>query len=258
MLDEPAHAASSHSVASSYEAPEEVPYEVQGNAAKWHVTVSPYLWAAGLRGNLHLRGYHAAVHQSFGDILSNLKVGGMGLVEVRHRRVGMLVDTFFLRIGDQKAILVPHLAMDPEVGLHSTIFTLTPQLAYRLYDHRLFAVDALAGLEYLHLGVGFKLQAGPQFHLSHSVSSNWADGLAGARFLLRPTPRVRAYLIGNAGGGGARPNWQLNYGVGYRVTPHVTAQLGYRRVYFDRHEGDGFSFDTTVQGLLFGATIHLR
>ena len=48
----------------------------------WHVSVSPYLWLAGLDGNVNVFGQQASVHQSFGDILSNLKFGVMGLTEL--------------------------------------------------------------------------------------------------------------------------------------------------------------------------------
>ena len=69
----------------------------------WHVSASPYLWLAGLNGDLNLSGHEAAVHQSFGDIFSNLKVGFMGLGEVRRGRVGVLTDLLFVRVGDQGA-----------------------------------------------------------------------------------------------------------------------------------------------------------
>ena len=43
----------------------------------WHLSVSPYLWFAGLDGTLTLDGHAVGVHQSFADIFSNLKFGVM-------------------------------------------------------------------------------------------------------------------------------------------------------------------------------------
>src|ERR1700761_7442911 len=74
---------------------------------QWHISASPYLWLAGLNGNLNLAGHEAAVHQSFADIFSNLKVGFMGLTEVRRGHIGILTDLLFVRVGDQAAVPVP-------------------------------------------------------------------------------------------------------------------------------------------------------
>ncbi len=62
----------------------------------WHISASPYLWMAGLNGNLSIAGHEAAVHQSFGDIFSNLKFGVMGLTEVRRGQIGILTDLLFV------------------------------------------------------------------------------------------------------------------------------------------------------------------
>jgi hypothetical protein len=111
----------------------------------WHVSASPYLWLAGLDGNLNLLGHEAAVHQSFSDIFSNLKVGFMGMAEVRRGRVGLLTDLIFVRIGDQGAVPVPQLPVTVQVKLTSTTFTLTPEFAYRVYSQKHFAADVLGG-----------------------------------------------------------------------------------------------------------------
>jgi hypothetical protein len=98
----------------------------------WHMSVSPYLWAAGFDGNLSLMGHDAAVHQSFGDIFSNLKFRFMGLGEVRRGRVGLLTDVLFLRAADETAVAVPQLPISVQVKLTASTFLLTPLVAYRV------------------------------------------------------------------------------------------------------------------------------
>jgi hypothetical protein len=114
----------------------------------WHVSASPYLWLAGLDGDLNLSGHEAAVHQSFGDIFSNLKVGFMGLGEVRRGRVGVLTDLLFVRVGDQGAVPVPQLPFPVQAKLTSTTFTLTPEFAYRVYSQKHFAADVVGGFRF--------------------------------------------------------------------------------------------------------------
>ena len=133
----------------------------------WHVSASPYLWLAGLNGDLNLSGHEAAVHQSFGDIFSNLKVGFMGLGEVRRGRVGVLTDLLFVRVGDQGAVPVPQLPFPVQVKLTSTTFTLTPEFAYRVYSQKHFAADVLGGFRFYHVGANSNFNAGPLGQFSY-------------------------------------------------------------------------------------------
>lgn len=224
----------------------------------WHISASPYLWMAGLNGNLSIAGHEAAVHQSFGDIFSNLKFGVMGLTEVRRGQIGILTDLLFVRVGDQKAIAVPQLPFPVNVELTTNTFTLTPELAYRVYSQKYFSADVLGGLRYYHLGAHSDFDAGPLGQFTYSGADNWADAVGGARLLVRPTPKIGAFFIGDAGGGGSSPTWQIAFGAGYRVTKRTTVQLGYRRLYFNRNGGSPTSLDATQQGLVLGTTIRLR
>lgn len=224
----------------------------------WHVRASPYLWLAGLDGNLNLAGHDAAVHQSFGDIFSNLKVGFMGLGEVRRGRVGMLTDLLFVRVGDQQAVPVPQLPFLVQVKLTTTTFTLTPAFVYRVYSEKHFAIDALGGFRYYHLGANSNFNAGPLGQASYKGTNNWADVTAGARLLARITPKIGAFLIGDAGGGGSSPTWEIAYGAGYKVMKNATAQIGYKRLYFNRQDGNSFGLEATQQGLVLGTTIRFR
>jgi hypothetical protein len=224
----------------------------------WHVSASPYLWLAGLDGNLNLAGHEAAVDQSFGDIFSNLKIGFMGLAEVRRGRVGVLTDLLFVRVGDQGAVPVPQLPISVQVKVTSTTFTLTPEVAYRVYSQRHLAVDALGGFRFYHLGANSNFNAGPLGQFSYSGSNNWADVTGGARVLAKVTPKIGAFLIGDAGGGGSKPTWEIAYGAGYKVLKNATAQIGYRRLYFNRQDGSSFGLEATQQGLVVGTTISFR
>jgi hypothetical protein len=145
-----------------------------------------------------------------------------------------------------------------QAKLTSTTFTLTPEFAYRIYSQKHFAADVLGGFRIYHLGANSNFNAGPLGQLSYSGSNNWADVTGGARLLARVTPKIGAFVIGDAGGGGSSPTWEIVYGAGYKVLKNATAQIGYRRLYFNRHDGSNFGLEATQQGLIIGTTIRFR
>lgn len=58
----------------------------------WRVTVSPYVWATSLDGNVTLAGRKAPVDVSASDAFDQLESVVMGDVEVRKGRWGAFVD----------------------------------------------------------------------------------------------------------------------------------------------------------------------
>ncbi|CAN5403172.1 hypothetical protein BH10ACI4_BH10ACI4_12690 [soil metagenome] len=224
----------------------------------WHVSLSPYLWLAGLNGTVGIGGHVADVHQSFGDILGNIKVGFMGFGEVRRGRIGLLTDVIYLRVGDQTAVSVTGLPFAVPIKATADAFTIKPAFAYRAYANRRIAIDATAGLRYWHLDAKVAAKTGAPSDITYSGSSNWADLTAGGRFTTSLTPHIGAFFLGDAGGGGASPVWQIATGIGYQVGKRSTLQFGYRRLYFNRRADNAFILESTMQGLVVGATFKLK
>jgi hypothetical protein len=53
--------------------------------SEWTFTIAPYLWAAGLQGDIGLFGRQPVhVDMSFGDIFDNLRFGGMVVGEAHN------------------------------------------------------------------------------------------------------------------------------------------------------------------------------
>jgi len=225
---------------------------------EWHASFSPYLWMAGLNGNVALLGHEVAVDQSFGDILGNLKFGFMGLTEVRRGSFGVLTDLLYIRLGDEGAVAVEQLPAAVNLKASANTFLLSPVVAYRVYADRVFAADALAGVRYYHLYASINGSVPGVGGETYSGTNNWADAVGGARFQLRLTHKAEAFFIGDAGGGGSSPTWQIVTGVGYQVAKRTALQVGYRHLYFNRQDGSSFGLDTTMEGFLVGATIRLK
>jgi hypothetical protein len=226
----------------------------------WHVSVSPYLWLAGLNGTVSLAGYKANVDQSFGDILGNLKFGVMGLSEVRRGRVGLLTDLIYVRLGDEGAIPVSRLPTTVNLKASVNTFTLTPEFGYRVFENKEGAIDVLAGFRYYHVSSSINANANQVGAISVSGTNDWADAIGGARFRANLTPKVGVFFLGDAGGGGSSPAWEIVTGAGYRWNQRLSTTVGYRRLYFDRQttSGNAFGLDVTQEGFILGATYRFR
>src|SRR5262249_48326729 len=93
-------------IATAQVEPETKKVDVPFHEDTWHVTISPYLWMAGMDGTLSIGGHEAQVKQSFTDIFSSLKFGVMGLTDIHRGRIGILTDVMWIRLGDEKSIPV--------------------------------------------------------------------------------------------------------------------------------------------------------
>jgi hypothetical protein len=224
----------------------------------WHISVSPYLWMAGMDGTVGFRRLQVDVKQSFSDIFENLKFGVMGLSEVRRGRIGFLTDLMYIRLGNEPAIPIAGLPGAIDVKTSLDTFTLTPYFSYRILGRKRASIDFLSGGRYYHIGASITANAGGPLRASASTTNNWADFVEGGRFTVNITPRVGAFFIGDAGGGGSVLTWQIVGGVGLKWSKRWSTQLGYRRLYFNRQTNNGFGLEQTQQGLILGATFRAR
>src|ERR1700741_4015389 len=65
----------------------------------WTFSFAPYFWAAGLSGNVGSFGLPKVdIHESFGDILSDLDFGFMAAGEARYDRFSILTDMIYARV----------------------------------------------------------------------------------------------------------------------------------------------------------------
>jgi hypothetical protein len=223
---------------------------------QWHIGFLPYLWFAGAHGTTGIRGINASMHASAGDLLSHFDIGLMGVVEVRKNRVVLPVDMMWARLSDSKSLpenVVGVNSIDTRVGQ----FVLSPKGGYRIIDGEKLKVDALAGLRYWHLGE--KLNFDPTVFNGLSSSQNWVDALGGGRMQLLLSPKASVMIAGDAGGGGASPDYQVVGLLGFKVKKNIILQAGWR--YLDvhyRNSGSAFLYDVAQSGALLGATIYFK
>jgi len=224
----------------------------------WHVNLSPYLWLAGMNGTVGFGGRAVQVNQSFRDLFSNLNVGVMGLSEVRRGPISLLTDLMYIRLGNETAIPITGLPNAIDVKTSLNTFTLTPYFGYRIFGNQRGSIQFISGGRYYHVSSTISTSAGGAGSISTSTSDNWADLVEGGRFQFNLTPRVNAFFLGDAGGGGSVLTWQMVGGAGYRWSKRWSTQLAYRRLYFNRQANNGVGIEQTQQGLVLGVTFCAR
>jgi len=222
----------------------------------WHVAVTPYVWFAGVHGDVGTHGLEASVHASFTDIFSYVNIGAMGVVELRYNRIVMPIDVMWIKLSDNKALPFDRVAASIKTKFNETMFT--PKIGYRLVDEKRFKVDAVFGLRYWHLGNTLTLQP-TQPGGGLYASANWVDAVGGAKFEALLTPKIVMTIFGDAGGGGAHSDYQVGGLLGLRVRKKMILQLGYRYVDVNyRPQQSTFLYDIVQSGIVLGATINLK
>jgi hypothetical protein len=222
----------------------------------WHFTVSPYLWFAGVHGNIAgPNGREFGFSASPGDLLSHFRIGLMGAVEPRYKRIVMPLDIMWIRLGSDRAL--PNTPGQGVANLHATEFFLTQKLGYRLIDSERLKIDALAGFRYWYFGENLSFTTNT---LNFSAVQSWVDPLVGGRITGILTPKVEVSIGGDVGGWGAgsQMDYQIFGLLGYRIKPALALQAGYRYLYFDYRRASGAYLDTATSGVLFGVSITLK
>jgi hypothetical protein len=223
----------------------------------WHVGITPYLWFAGVHGTSGALGHDASVHASFSDIFKYFNIGAMGVVEARYNRVLMPLDFMWMKLSDDKAIPVTDVAESVKAKMTETM--LTPKIGYRVADGKKVKVDALFGIRYWHLSTSLNLQP-TQIAGSFSQSASWVDAVAGGRITTILSRKAFATIVGDAGGGSARSDYQIGGFLGYQISRRWVLLAGYRYLSVDyRPNGKAqFVYDVDMPGLMFGATFNLK
>lgn len=225
----------------------------------WHVGISPYLWFPGAHGTVGALGHEAGFHASAGDLLSHFDIGFMGAVELRHKRLVVPIDFMWMKLSDNKGIPIGEAIGVNSVEVRATQSIFTPKFGFRFIDGKRVKVDALFGIRYWHVSTNLKLEPNPIGN-GFSDSANWVDGLGGAKIEAQLTPKAVMIILGDAGGGSARLDYQVAGLLGYKLCKRWTMLVGYRYldVNYRPPSQRSFIYNATLSGVIFGANFELK
>lgn len=221
----------------------------------WEISAGPYLWMAGLKGDMGVAEEVApvAIGLSFGDILSHLKFTLMGNFEARHGHFVATGDLLFLKMGASDNIDIREVDF-LDADLQTSTFVTTLTAGYRVVDKGRQSLDLFAGGRINSMKTELDL-TGPRRSFSGSKTETWVDPVIGLRLQAPMDQRWSLAAYGDIGGFGMGSDlsWQLMGVAKYELSRRWSMSGGWRHLDIDYHK-NGFVFDAAMDGPILGAT----
>jgi len=230
---------------------------------QWQFEVTPYLFAAAMKGTVGAKGVTTDIDLSFGDILDVLDFGAAGLFEARKGRWTFALDASYskLSIGGNRSFQGP-LGFSNNVALNVN-FTqqiYTPYVGYRVLDERT-KVDLIGGARYTSLesDLTLALTTGaallPDGSRSVGGSLNWWDPIIGVQVSAPIADKWSFVGYADVGvGGESDSTYQAQALLKWQFGKTFSAKFGYRYLAQD-YRKDGIVWDVKFSGPYIGLGI---
>ncbi len=220
----------------------------------WQVEVTPYVWMAGLSGDIQAGDVSGTIGASFSDILNSLDFGLMGLLQVRHGRLGFGFDGMYTRLTNDGTSSG---AGGESEGVHaeivSQLYAFT--VAYRVLDGRV-PVDVGVGARLMPTSAALELTSGDLAGARASGGNTAVDGFVGVRVSVPLSNRWALEGYADLGAGDSKLSWQALGGLKVRVSGTISLKLGYRYLSI-RNESPDLSSNIGEGGFYLGLGIRL-
>jgi len=216
----------------------------------WRFAVTPYLWFAGIEGDVGVGPLVSHVDLSPGDILDHLQFAAALYGEVRRQWFVGGMDAFYASVGDAKAVVFRGDTGSFNISLRQTI--LNPFVGYSV-GNATWTLDVLAGARYWRSRGELRVDRPNGQSRDFTTTVDWWDAIGGLRLTGSIVPRLRFTAGGDAGGGGANSDWQLHGDVGYDVSSIWTVGVLYRYLSVD-YSKSNFTQDVAFKGFAIAGT----
>jgi hypothetical protein len=218
----------------------------------WRFAVTPYLWLAGLEGDVGVGPLTSHVDLSPADILDALQFAASAYGEVRRQWFVGGIDALYVSVGGAKAIVFRGDTGSFNLSNRQTI--LQPFVGYSV-GNATWTLDVLAGARYWRSRNELSVDRPNGRSVDRTLLTDWWDATGGLRLTGTIIPRLRFTAGGDAGGGGAKSDWQLHGDVGYDVSSRWTVGIVYRFLSVD-YSKTNFLQDVDMKGLVLAGTYH--
>jgi hypothetical protein len=205
---------------------------------QWHFIAAPYMWFAGLKGDVSVKGVaDIPIDQSFSDIFSNFHFGFLGHFEGRKDRFGVATDIMYMNLHVPVATGRPVLG---QLGLDTTVKSTTLEGLgfYRVASggrkDNPAGLDVLVGARYYDMSTELNATLPTAGAVTSGKQSfSWVDGLIGTRFRAPLGSKVTFIGRGDIAGLGSKFTWNLEGDLAARLSEHWTTGAGWRHMSID-------------------------
>jgi len=220
-------------------------------AADWEFKLAPYLWFAGLEGDVAtIPGVPSApIDVSPSQALEDTEAALMLMFEARKARHGLFVDFIYTDVRSNEEVF-PNLGISLRSVSKSTI--LSGAYQYRLVEGEGNNLDLMGGLRYWEVDSALSF-TGP-LQVSGRNKEDWVDPFIGLKGYYRFGGSKFYTSYGAAVGGfdaGSKLFYDLNLNLGYQWTDAIGTVIGYRLFDVD-YDHKGFLWDVQQAGFGVG------
>jgi hypothetical protein len=236
-----------------------LPTLASADDGKWQYALSPYLWFAGLKGDIATTPPFPPVSVDIppSDAIEDTEVGLMLGFDMSKGKHGLVADLVYTDVQSDIELIPEPISLNMKSTSETTMFSLGYQ--YVMYHEGAARVSVLAGGRYwqldsrLEFGLGGTALSG----LTVEHDESWVDPLIGVKGSSPFSVGSKFYIQGSAiiGGFGVGADflYDLSVAVGYQFNKAIGAGVGYR-LYDVDYQKDDFLYDVTQQGWLIGLT----
>lgn len=226
-------------------------------AQDWSFAVSPYLWFAGVEGDVSsIPGSPVVpIDISPNDALDDTEASFMVVFEARKGHHGVVLDALYTDVRSEEQ-LVPEIDLNLKSTSKNEVYSAA--YLYEFHDRGPSRLGLLAGARYwgIETILSFRGGFGALADVQVKNKEEWVDPFLGARGRL-PLGNSRFYLAGwaAAGGFGVGSDMFYDFSVngGFQWNRAIGTTLGYRIFDVD-YDDDGFVYDVEQAGWVLGLT----
>lgn len=232
---------------------------IEENDPQWRVTLSPYLWMAGARGDGELGPASGHLRLPFHDVVKNLRFAALGSIEVSHGSVGGWLNSQYLDVAHDMTFA----GGGGTLQAHATVTRYSLGGYWRAWSENLFGLtlygqpqqmsfSPLIGMRMTRLKASLRDDGA-----SFSRRADWMVPLIGARMMADLTPRWLLSAEVDAGAWGKTFSTQGQIFAGYRMRllgQPAVLQMGWQILHEDYQER-GFHWDVSQYGPLAGLSV---
>jgi hypothetical protein len=198
--------------------------------------------AAGMSGDVTIRGITANADADFSTILKNLKLGAMGKVRVSNDTWSLATDVIYMELGSSSH----------GVDIDLKQWVVEPTVGYRINPN----VELLIGGRYNSIGGELRGPGVLPLPVIRTGTQEWIDPIIGANLRFPVNGKWSLNLRADIGGLSGF-TWQAYPAASWQFSPTGSLQMGYRWVSNDHDTGSGanhFAYHVLSEGPQVGAT----
>lgn len=225
----------------------------------WHFQIMPYVWLAGLQGNLRVRNNTVRIDSSPSDLLKQLDFAFATQFEAGKGKFKFILDENYVNLGTSGVGPLGQVTdVEPTLNILEFGASYAPVVVQNKNSSASAPLPPTLSLEiegggrYTHTRLELNRP-----NLSAEGSRSIVDAFIGNRIKVRPHPAVT--LIGKytVGGGGSHFAWTAAGLVDLRWKPSFSVWAGYQVLDMDADQASNtIGFNGRLRGLILGLTMY--